>query len=335
MRCDEVEMFDRGVWEAAQLVTRTAGKTAAMNGLIEDIGPETDVRGTIEILSTHHKRHGVMRDVLDNATARGIKVIKWCVLDVLEKCPPQRPCKGCLLWDECRGIAKTKCDGFFSIDDAIRLKQRSSIDSWKTEMLCERPSTSDAVFPTFDPAIHVPKEGALIPQEGERWLAMDFGFHNPFVCLWIVGGPDDVVHVVDEYVQPGRTVDEHIVHLEAKQPWGKTRIACDPAGGARNEQTAESNVQLLRRRGYKVYTRGSHIAEGLEVIRAALKSGTGVVRLFIHPKCKHLVKAMTEYHYAEGGSELPVKDGSDHPVDALRYFFVNRKKYALRGGREY
>jgi hypothetical protein len=30
------------------------------------------------------------------------------------------PCTGCLLWDECRGIAKTSCDGFFSIDDAIR-----------------------------------------------------------------------------------------------------------------------------------------------------------------------------------------------------------------------
>jgi hypothetical protein len=338
LRCDEVEMFDRGVWEAAQMVTRSAGKTRAVRAAGPEAPGGQTVAGTVEVLSTHHQRYGVMREVLENAANRGIKVIKWCVLDVLEKCPPDRPCEGCLLWDECHGIAKTRCDGFFSIDDAIRYKQRLSFDKWKTEMLCERPSTSDCVFPTFDRAVHVLPEGSAAVA-GELWLGMDFGFHNPFVCLWIVEGVGDdgggVVHVVDEYVQPARTVEEHIGIIEGR-PCGRVkRIACDPAGGAKNEQTGEANVQLLRRRGYHVHTRGSKIQDGLELIRAALKSGTGIARLFIHARCRKLIDAMEKYHYAPGGSEVPVKDGADHAVDALRYFFVNRHRFETRGGRAY
>jgi hypothetical protein len=303
-----------------------------------DTPREATVAGTVEVMSTHHERYGVMRDVLENAAQRGIRVIKWCVLDVLEKCPPERECNGCLLWDECGGIAKTKCEGFFSIDDAIRLKQRSSIDKWKNEMLCKKPSTSDSVFPTFDAAVHVLPEG-WPPIDGERWLGIDFGFSNPFVCLWIVEGEGGVVHVVDEHLQQGRTVEEHIGIIEARRAGGGgewKRIACDPAGNAKADQTGEANVQLLRRRGYRVLTRGSKIQDGLELIRAALKSGTGVTRLFIHARCRKLIESMEKYHYEPGGgSEVPVKDGSDHAVDALRYFFVNREKFETRGGRAY
>ena len=55
-------------------------------------------------------------------------------------------------------------------------------------------------------------------------------------------------------------------------------------------------------------------------------SAAGKPTLFIHPRCARLIKAMRSYHYAEGGSELPVKDGvHDHLIDALRYWFINRR----------
>jgi phage terminase large subunit len=59
-------------------------------------------------------------------------------------------------------------------------------------------------------------------------------------------------------------------------------------------------------------------------MRAALKPAHGQPRLYIHPRCKRLIAAMHAYRYAEGGSEIPLKDNnSDHLMDALRYFFVN------------
>ena len=107
--------------------------------------------------------------------------------------------------------------------------------------------------------------------------------------------------------------------------WGEVRrVGCDPAGSARNEQTGESSVNRLRGAGFKVACRGSQIQDGLEMIRAGLCSGAGEATLFVHPRCKKLVQAMRTYRYGEGRAETPVKDGADHLVDALRYYFVSR-----------
>ncbi|HUV40404.1 MAG TPA: hypothetical protein VMW23_01280, partial [Sedimentisphaerales bacterium] len=68
--------------------------------------------------------------------------------------------------------------------------------------------------------------------------------------------------------------------------------------------------------------------EGIELIRRTIRSGDGQNRLIISPKCVRLIEALRCYHYPEdaagSGAELPLKDGVyDHPLDALRYFFVN------------
>jgi hypothetical protein len=212
--------------------------------------------------------------------------------------------------------------GFFSIDDAIAMKQRTSREMWECEMLCRRPSTVGCVFPSFDVEMHVRK--CENEASGTISLAVDFGFAAPFVCLWIA---DDGVNVrvLDEYVQPQRTMADHVEQIESRR-WKSKRICCDPAGNGRNDQTAESNVQFLKRRDYTVHTKHSMIVEGLEMIRAALRPGAGVPSLFIDPCCKNLIAAMQGYRYPENGTgELPLKDGEhDHLIDALRYFYVNR-----------
>ena len=72
------------------------------------------------------------------------------------------------------------------------------------------------------------------------------------------------------------------------------------------------------------------VLEGVELVRRAIKSGDGNSHLLISPQCVRLIEAMECYHYADSSnttySELPDKDGVyDHPIDALRYFFVNYK----------
>jgi hypothetical protein len=165
---------------------------------------------------------------------------------------------------------------------------------------------------------------------------MDFGFANPFVCLWIERRGDGSTYVFDEYVQSMRTTDDHIRQIEARG-WPKVRhVCCDPAGAGRNDQTAASNIQVLRASGYLVKSRKSSIVEGLEMIRAALRPASGPPRLFIHPRCTKLIKAMRGYHYPPGGGELPAKDGEfDHPIDALRYYFVNTATKAAVEARTY
>ena len=215
LRCDEVELFDPEIWKAGQLVTKSglgdrgqglgARNAGAGTPLVEVSGGPGDrglglgagedvVRGTVEALSTLHTPFGLMHRIVENAQRSGTRVIRWCLMEVLERCPAERECASCPLWEECRGVAKTKCDGFVSIDDAIAMKQRVSLEQWQCEMLCQRPSMRSAVFPSFSVERHV-VEGVGGKESGDREeatgacstvsLAIDFGFASPFVCLWI------------------------------------------------------------------------------------------------------------------------------------------------------
>jgi hypothetical protein len=332
LRCDEVEVFDPRVWEAAQLVTRSLVAGAA-SAPPTDGGAKPEVfAGVVEALSTVHRPGGLMEGIVDRATEGGVRVIRWCLLEVLERCPRDRECGTCALKPECDGIAKEKCDGFVSIDDAIRLKRRVSKEQWETEMLCLRPSRHGAVFGHFDPAVHVRESLPPVGPDAEiekgegMYLGIDFGFRNPFVCLWIRRDCFGRSLVLDEYVRSEAQLEEHVAEIRSRIGHGPVRrVGCDPAGSARNEQTGVSNVNQLRAAGFRVSCRRSTIQDGLEMIRAGLRSGTGETSLFIHPRCKQLIAAMRAYRYGEKDrAEVPLKDGHDHVVDALRYYFVNR-----------
>lgn len=319
LRCDEVEVFDPAVWEAAQLVTRSAPGRA---------GPTLHVHGAIDALSTLHVPYGLMQQVIENAEAVGTPVVRWNLIDVLERCPAERECASCLLQPECSGVAKTRASGFVRIDDAIRMKRRVSSETWQNEMLCERPRMQDAVFASFDSAIHVREEVSM--GDVETSLAIDFGIDAPFVCLW-VQTDGERTFVIDEYVQKDRRIEEHVAEIRSRTWPTPAHIACDPAGSARNDQTGISGVQQLRRAGFIVRYRGSRVSDGVEQIRAVLKPAAGEPTLFIHPRCRMLIRSLTKLVYSGlGRSRKPSKDGThDHAVDALRYHFVNTAKQVV------
>ena len=317
LRCDEVELFDPEVWRAAQLMTRSkrCGRTM--------------VRGRVEALSTWHLPHGLMASLVgEGAPPAARRIFKWGVVDVLEACPQGRPCAGCALQPECAGRAKHG-RGHVSIDDALALKQRSDRATWEAEMLCLRPKRTDAVFPEFDRGRHVVAPHA--PEGAASFIAgMDFGFRAPTVILFATVDARDVVHVLDEHVAAGVVIDEHIeairrspfVHSDGLPEW----IGVDPAGRQRNEQTGISTIAILRRAGLTVRARPTALEAGLRLVRARLAPATEAApRLLIHPRCRQLIESLETYHYPTHRPDVnvPVKDGPDHAVDALRYMLIN------------
>jgi len=175
------------------------------------------------------------------------------------------------------------------------------------------------------------------------YRALDFGFVNPFVCLWIQVDSAGVVRVIDEYVRSRATIDVHVDEIKSRTPGTETGVAatfCDPAGAGVNDVTGTSTVREMRTMGIIARFRRSGILEGIELIRRAVRSGDGKSRLVISPRCQRLIEAMRCYHYPESGSaaagELPLKDGIyDHPIDALRYFFVNHTRPTKTTTRRY
>lgn len=336
LRCDEVEEFDRDIWQAAQLITRSGWCGGRR------------VPGTIEALSTMHRTHGLMRKLTDSKDPNhsSCRVFRWNVLDVMEQCEPQRDCGGCPLWGDCGGRAKDAA-GFVMVDDAINQWRRTDDNTWASEMMCHRPTRSACVYPMFDEQKHVrtipvirgeDKSDPVNKMEQHRNPAIagkmqafgtiiggvDFGLRSPFVMLWaqMRGRGDEArIEVFDEYIAGDRTLDEHAkVILERGWPRPKW-IGVDPAGRQRSSHTKLTDIDVLRGYDLTIRTRDSKIKEGIAAVRRWIDRG----QLVIDPRCGRLIEAMTCYHFDvhDPASETPIKDGPDHACDALRYMVIN------------
>ncbi len=325
LRCDEVELFDEDVFAAAKFTTQSITRPF-VSPRENEAGP-VEILAAMEMISTMHRPYGLMQRIVSAAPQFGTPVFKWCIWEVIEKCT-DRSCPQCPLWTDCQGKPK-KADGYLKIYDGITQIRRASWAGWEAEMLCKRPCLENVVFDEFDPAKHV--QSIDYDPNLPLYRALDFGFVNPFVCLWIQVDEDGVVRVIDEYVRSRATIDVHAEEIKRRTPCGEEHVAatfCDPAGKSVNDVTGTSVVRELRTLGIVVRFRRSGILEGIELIRRAIRSGDGQSTLVISSRCRRLIEAMQCYHYPEPGStaggELPLKDGiHDHPLDALRYFFVN------------
>jgi hypothetical protein len=323
LRCDEVELFDEEVFSAAKFTTQS----------------KNDVTAGMELISTMHRPYGIMQREVSAAAGAGVPIFKWCIWETIEKCTG-RNCSRCPLWGDCRGRAKAAC-GYLQIDDCITQMRRSSRAGWEAEMLCIKPSLENVVFGEFDPAIHVKAVDyhASLP----LYRALDFGFVNPFVCLWIQVDEEGRVRVIDEYVRSRATIDVHAEQMKARTPGTEEQVTatfCDPAGTSQSDITGTSVVRELRGLGIATRCRRSGVLEGIELIRRAIRSGDGSSSLVISPRCPRLIEAMQCYHYPDSGraasGELPFKDGvHDHPIDALRYFFSNYYRSSRATTRRY
>jgi hypothetical protein len=253
----------------------------------------------------------------------GFAMISWCLWETIEACSEDRSCSRCPLSDDCKGIAR-RGGGFLSVEDAIGIKSRTSRASWEAEMLCTGAHADWLVLPEFDENVHV--ERVEYCPDWPLYRAIDFGYRSPLVCLWIQVTPGGRVHVINEYVRHRLPLTHHAEAIRSRDPGPVRMTYVDPAGRQKESTSGRACTELLAAAGIPSAARASTIGEGLELIRAGLAPALGESTLRIHPRCRRLIDALRAYHYPPGeeGAGRPVKDGPDHCIDALRYFFVNR-----------
>ncbi len=318
LRCDELELFNPEVWNAAQLTVRSATLPSG-----------EFVRAGIEALSTMHSPGGLMSRVVDEPGVR--RVFRWGVVDVLDRCDDDRPCEPCPLQSECASRAKdsARVAGHVPIDDAIALKRRASVRAWESEMLCLRPSREGCVYSEFDTDLHVAMFEAA--PEGRWFVGMDFGYRHPSVLLWAQLGEDKVLRIIDESSGARRLLRRDIASIlsgdpgSGAGPWPVPAwVGVDPAGAQTREQTGRSNIAEMRRAGLVVKAPRAGVQTGIEAVRARLGPASGSPGLIVHARCRVLIESLRDYHYPPDrpGDPSPVKDGPDHACDALRYLIV-------------
>jgi hypothetical protein len=188
---------------------------------------------------------------------------------------------------------------------------------------------------------------------------MDFGYRGLTVVLWGTVDAAGVLAIVDERAVAHQRLDTHIEAV-LDSPWGLPEwVGVDPAGRQSNQQTGRSNIDAMTRRGLKVRWRSIGVAPGVALVRARLDPAAARIereapaprgpasapaappvqitiegspadepippRLLIDARCATLIDSLQRHHYDPDRPDRydPVKDGTDHAADALRYLIVN------------
>lgn len=189
-----------------------------------------------------------------------------------------------------------------------------------------------------------------IPKQWPRYLAIDWGYSNPFVCLWGAIDPDGRIIVYRQIYRTKTLVEDHAIDialasgwyhlLEKDHPKKKDRpaewadpmprdIICDHDIGDR--KTLERKLNMIT-----VPARKS-IFEGIQAVSARMRpAGDGRPRLEIFKDClvevdqdllkakkpKQLEDEPSVYIWKKGADlnekEEPV-DANNHGLDAARY----------------
>jgi PBSX family phage terminase large subunit len=176
-----------------------------------------------------------------------------------------------------------------------------------------------------------------IPAEWPRFLAIDFGFTNPFVCLWAAIDPDGRIIIYRQLYRTKRLVEDHAQDIKRVSRWGlpgsdplPREIICD--------HDAEGRATLERHLGLRTMPAHKAVLEGIQATAARFKaSADGKPRVMIMRDClverdQELARAKkptcTEdepevyiWHVGTNGvraKEEPVKE-SDHGMDSVRY----------------
>ena len=215
LRCDEVELFDEDVFAAAKFTTLSTDALRRVDG-----ADQHDAQAVRD-----HAAGGRRRDERGRA---GLQMVP--LGDHREVHRPR------VLAVSLVGRLRRKGEAGGRLSQDRRLHRTDAAQqppAWESEMLCIRPSLENVVFSEFDPAIHV--RSVDYDPNLPLYRTLDFGFVNPFVCLWVQVDREGIVRVIDEYVRSRVTIDVHAKELKARTPCPEEQVTatyCDPAGAA-------------------------------------------------------------------------------------------------------
>ena len=193
--------------------------------------------------------------------------------------------------------------------------------SFKQEFEASFETMSGRVYHAFDRRIHLgdyPFDPKL-----PIWIGQDFNI-DPMSSVILQPQENGEVWVVDEIVLFGSNTQETAEEVERRY-WRQVkqvRFYPDPAGANRSHTRGESDLDILRDKGFKhMKFRRKHprVADRINAVNRMLMSANGTVRLRVDRKCKHLIEALEQVIYKPGTREVDKTMNIEHSADALGY----------------
>ena len=194
-------------------------------------------------------------------------------------------------------------------------------------------------FSEFSRAMHV-VEPFQIPDSWRKYRAMDEGYNDPFVCLWIALDPKGTAYVYREFVKSKLLTSEQVEEVILRSPvtehyeysvadtsfWNKAKTErVTPA-----EIFASKGVPLIQAKkervnGWKRLREWLHVYNALDHVTGDHYKTTN---LKIFSNCLKAIESIPSMVH----DEIHVEDVADHPLDhvpdALRYWCMSRPQNA-------
>lgn len=215
-------------------------------------------------------------------------------------------------------LSWTPYDNPYLPADAIRTLEALPDIMRRRMLLGEWCNAEGMVYDAFDPDFHCFDDLPEGSCEWRRLRSIDFGFTNPFCCLWGAIDPDGRLWIYRERYAAGILVDEHARAIADAENGVFTTVS-DP-------EDAEGRATLAAC-GISTQPADKSIPVGVQAVQKRLQdAGDGKPRLFISRKCVNLIDEIYQYRWPDprdgvAKKEEPVKD-HDHAMDAMRYMVM-------------
>ena len=193
--------------------------------------------------------------------------------------------------------------------------------SFNQEFNASFETMSGRVYHPFDRKIHV--KNCQFNPNLPIWVGQDFNI-DPMSSVILQPQEDGTVFAVDEIVLRGSNTEEVCDELERRY-WRSVNsvyLFPDPAGAYRQHARGESDLDIFRERGFKkqrYHRKHPPIADRVNAVNRMLKAADGRVRLFVDPKCRHLIASLEQTIYKKGCRDIDKDADVEHSADALGY----------------
>jgi len=137
----------------------------------------------------------------------------------------------------------------------------------------------------------------------------------------------DTIHIWDEISVNQSNTDEVCTLIRERFPNRRIVAYPDPTGSARKTSSAgRTDHDIIRRYGFHCVSPKApwSVKDKINATNWMIRTADGHLKLFIHPRCKHTIKALKNVTYKQGADDYVIDKaaGIEHWTDGLGYLIL-------------
>lgn len=201
---------------------------------------------------------------------------------------------------------------------------RNTLDerTFRQEYLASFETLSGRVYPGFTDE-NISED--VKDTGGPIYWGTDF---NVSIMAGVLGSRvGDTLHIWDELAVKQSNTDEVCAMLRARFPDRQVIAYPDPTGSARKTSSAgRTDHDIIRRFGFSCISPKAPwaVKDKINATNWMIRTAKGSLRLFVHPRCKHTIKALKNVTYKQGAEDYVIDKSAniEHWTDGLGYLIL-------------